>query len=132
MDFSAFDTNKIDEYAEEAKKKWGNTKEYKGFEEKTENQNKQQQNEIAENLMEIFARFGQIKDGSSASPDAVSLVKELQNFISSNYYPCTDEILVSLGKMYSDDERFRRNIDTQAGEGTAKFVSDAIEKFINK
>ncbi|EGV07914.1 hypothetical protein HMPREF1042_1342 [Streptococcus constellatus subsp. pharyngis SK1060 = CCUG 46377] len=32
MNFTAFDTKKIDEYAKQAKESWGNTKEFKEFE----------------------------------------------------------------------------------------------------
>lgn len=35
MDFTAFDTQKIKKYAEQAKKEWGETPEYKEFEKKT-------------------------------------------------------------------------------------------------
>lgn len=35
MDFNAFDTQKIKEYAERAKKEWGATTEYQEFEAKT-------------------------------------------------------------------------------------------------
>lgn len=34
MDFTAFDTQKIKKYTEQAKKEWGETPEYKEFEEK--------------------------------------------------------------------------------------------------
>ena len=34
MDFKVFDTTKIDEYSKRAKEQWGQTSEYKEFEEK--------------------------------------------------------------------------------------------------
>mgnify|MGYP000010685220 FL=1 len=37
MDFKVFDTTKIDEYSKRAKEQWGQTSEYKEFEEKTKN-----------------------------------------------------------------------------------------------
>ena len=37
MDFTVFDTNKIDEYAKRAKEQWGKTDAYKEFEEKNRN-----------------------------------------------------------------------------------------------
>ena len=37
MDFTAFDTRKIDEYAKRAKEQWGKTEEYREFEEKAKN-----------------------------------------------------------------------------------------------
>ena len=59
-------------------------------------------------------------------------IKELQNFISHNYYTCTTEILGDLGQMYACDERFKRNIDKAGGEGTAEFVNRAIAFFCDK
>ncbi|MBQ2899840.1 MAG: TipAS antibiotic-recognition domain-containing protein, partial [Oscillospiraceae bacterium] len=53
--------------------------------------------------------------------------KELQDFITGNYYTCTDEILSGLGKMYVGDERFKNNIDKAGGTGTAEFAAKAIE-----
>ena len=50
---------------------------------------------------------------------------KLQDFITQNYYTCTDEILAGLGKMYVADERFKKNID-KYGEGTAEFAAEAI------
>ena len=58
------------------------------------------------------------------------LVKELQDYITENYYTCTNEILAGLGQMYVADERFKANIDKN-GDGTAEFVSKAIENYIN-
>ena len=54
---------------------------------------------------------------------------KLQAFITENYYPCSDEILMSLGEMYVSDERFRKNIDRFGGEGTAEFASRAIRAY---
>ena len=59
------------------------------------------------------------------SSDAQALVKKLQDYITENYYTCTDEILAGLGQMYVADERFKSNIDKYA-DGTAEYVSKAI------
>ncbi len=37
MDFTVFDTKKIDEYTREAKEKWGSTPAFREFEEKEKN-----------------------------------------------------------------------------------------------
>ena len=47
------------------------------------------------------------------------------NYITENYYHCTNEILAGLGQMYVADERFKNNIDKHA-DGTAAFISEAI------
>ena len=121
MSFSAFDKTEMDMYINEAKQKWGNTDAFKEFEQKhfsTDN---------AEEMIQIFAEIGKIKHLSPNSQQAQSLIKKLQNFITDNYYTCTDEILKGLGKMYICDERFKNNIDKAGGIGTAEFTAKAIE-----
>ncbi|MDO5441897.1 MAG: TipAS antibiotic-recognition domain-containing protein, partial [Bacillota bacterium] len=61
--------------------------------------------------------------------EAQALVKKLRDYISSNYYACTNEILSGLGQMYAAGGEFTENIDAAAGAGTAVFVSKAIETF---
>ena len=59
-------------------------------------------------------------------------IKLLKEFITENYYTCTNEILYLLGQMYVNDERFKKNIDNAGGEGTAKFVYEAISVYCSK
>ena len=40
MDFTAFDTSKLDEYSKKAKEQWGETPEYKEYAEKSKNRTK--------------------------------------------------------------------------------------------
>ena len=117
-------------YELEARKRWGNTDSYREHEQKTKNYTKEKWAEANDSLMAIFAEFAECKNsGASAdSAEAQGLVAKLQAHITANYYTCIDEILAGLGKMYIADERFKKNID-KYGEGTAEFVSEAIELF---
>ena len=127
LTFDAFDTRKIDEYAREAKASWGTTAAYKEFEEKSKGRTQEQNRDIGQGMMEIFAEFGQIKDTDPASEKAQKLVKKLQGYITEHFYTCTDEILSGLGKMYAGGGDFTTNIDSYGGEGTAEFAHRAIE-----
>ena len=129
MDFTVFDTKKLDEYAEEAKKNWGETDAYKEFEEKAKGRTKAQDQQAGLEIMELFVEFGgMLKDGASpADEDVQDQVKKLQNFITANFYTCTNQILAGLGKMYAGGGEFTENIDKAGGEGTAAFVNEAIE-----
>lgn len=122
MSFSAFDKTEMDKYAAEAKQKWGQTAAYKEYEQMHLN-SADKTNEF----MQIFAEIGKIKHLLPDSKKAKDLIKILQNFITENYYTCTDEILKNLGKMYISDERFKSNIDKAGGVGTAEFTAKAIE-----
>ena len=131
MDFTVFDTKKLDEYAEEAKKNWGKTEAYKEYEEKTKGMSKAQQNQMGANLMELFVEFGDmVRSGCAPADEAVQAqVKKLQDYITNNFYTCTNEILAGLGKMYACGGDFTTNIDKAGGEGTAVFVNEAIEVY---
>ena len=130
---TAFDNSEFEKYKAEAREKWGNTDAYKQHEEKTRNYSKQKWNTLAEGMDYIMAEFALCMRNGTA-PDfaeAQTLVEKLQNHITENYYLCTNEILAGLGQMYVADERFKNNID-QYAEGTAEFISEAIQIFCNK
>lgn len=129
MDFSAFDKSKQEAYAAEAKKRWGKTEAYKEFEQKTAGQTREQQNAAGDGLMAIFTRMGAIRTAAPASDEAQKLVKELQNYITANYYTCTNQILKGLGMMYIAGDEMTENIDKAGGEGTAEFAHKAIESY---
>ena len=120
-------------YETEARERWGYTDAYREHEQKTKNYTKEKWAEANDGLMAIFAEFAICKKSGAEydSNEAQALVAKLQAHITANYYTCTDEILVGLGKMYIADERFQKNID-KYGEGTAKFASSAIEVYCRK
>ena len=122
----------INNYYAEAREKWGNTSEYKEYEAKSKNRTKQEFEDINDRFMNIFSEIGKLKDLSVEDEKVQGKIKELQQFISDNYYTCTNEILYSLGQMYVKDERFKKNIDNAGGEGTAKFVYEAISVYCSK
>ena len=134
MNFEAFDNSAYEaalrEYAAEAKDKWGKTEAYSEYEKKSRNYSGDKQSEIISAMDGIIAEFANcLKKGETPdSKTALDLVKGWQAFITENYYKCTDEILSGLGKMYTADERFRKNIDRH-GEGTADFMSRAIAAY---
>ena len=77
--------------------------------------------------MELFVQLGAIRDSDPASERAQALVRDLQEYITENYYNCTKEILSGLGKMYAAGGEFTKNIDSYGGDGTAEFTHKAIE-----
>ena len=132
MDFSAFDSKKMDEYATKAKETWGETPAYQEFEQKTKGKSKAEMMEVNRQMMDIFAEFGAIRNGDPALAEARALVRKLQDFISAHYYTCTDRILSGLGQMYAAGGEMTDNIDRYGGEGTAVFASRAIRVFCDR
>jgi DNA-binding transcriptional MerR regulator len=116
------------QYEVEAKQRWGDTDAYKECEQKTADYTKDKMQGVNDGLMSIFEKFADcMQNGNTADSTEVQvLVKELQNYITENYYTCTNQILAGLGQMYVADERFKTNID-KYGSGTAEFALKAIE-----
>lgn len=129
MDFTAFDTRKIDDYAAQAKATWGKTDAYREFEKKNEGRTGVDQQKIAEGMMELFVEFGGMKAHGPAGTAAQEQVKKLQDYITEHYYTCTKQILKGLGEMYSGGGTMTENIDRAGGEGTAEFVTEAIRVY---
>ena len=120
-------------YETEVRERWGNTDAYREHEKKAKNYTKEKCAEINDGLMSIFAEFAECKKAGLAlnAPEVQSLVGKLQDYITQNYYTCTNEILASLGQMYVADERFKKNID-KYGEGTAEFAAEGIRIYVEK
>ncbi len=113
------------QYAEEAKQRWGNTDAYQESESRNTDFSKS-----APLLDAVFEEFAEL-NRAGASPEsepAKIMAEKLQQCITDNFYTCTDEILKGLGQMYVTDDRFTKNIDRH-GEGTAEFVSACIKNY---
>lgn len=125
---NAFDNSKFESYKDEVREKWGNTKAYAEYAEKSKNYGEDKFSAISGEMAEIFSEFNLAmkKSAVAGSEEVQGYVKELQDYITLNFYTCTKEILYGLGQMYVLDERFKNNID-KAGEGTAEFISEAIK-----
>ncbi len=132
LDFKAFDTQKIDDYAAEAKKSWGQNPAYKEFEAKTKNHTKEDWSQMTKVLMEQFKVLGTLKEQGPEAEAVQAQIKNLQQTITDNFYTCTKEILAGLGLMYSEDSRFAQTIDEAGGPGTATFASKAIAYYCAK
>ena len=132
MSFSAFDNHTMEEYAAQAKAKWGDTDAYREFRQKTAGQGPGELKATGDALMDIFAQIGAIRRTSPASPEAQALVAKLQSFITAHYYTCTPQILRGLGQMYIADDSMTENINAAGGEGTAEFAHQAIEIYCAK
>lgn len=132
MDFSAFDTRKIDAYAEEAKAVYGHTPQYHEFEEKSKGRTEKETGEINQQMMAIFAEFGGMRQLLPETETVQAQVKKLQEFITMNFYTCSNEILYGLAKMYAGGGRFTETIDQAGGSGTAEFVYRAVKYYLEK
>jgi hypothetical protein len=119
----------IDEYSKRAKEQWGQTSEYKEFEEKTKNWTKDDEATVANEFMQLFVEFGQMKEMDPEDEQVQLQVRKLQDYITDHFYTCSDKILCGLGRMYAGGGELTENIDDVGGVGTAEFASKAIDIF---
>ena len=126
MNFTAFDNKELEEYKDEVKERWGKTDAYR------ESETRKIPVSAPQQMMEIFKRFGELRQLPPECEEVQVVAAELQQHITDNYYTCTKEVFRGLGELYVSDERFRRNIDTAAGEGTAAFAARAIAVYCGK
>ena len=130
MDFTAFDTSKLEEYTRKAKEQWGDSKAFSEYEQRSASRSKDDEKKLWSDFMKLFEKCGKLKDSDPKSAEAQSMVKDIQNYITKNFYECTNEILAGLGKMYAAEGEFKTNIDKAGGKGTAEFVSRAIAEYV--
>lgn len=127
LNFTAFDTEKIDEYARQAKASYGRTPEYQEYLQKSAGRTKAEERRLGEALMNLLAAFGGMLNMDPASEIPQTQVSKVKAFITENMYACSDGILQGLGRMYAGADSMRQNIDAAGGPGTAEYAHRAIE-----
>ena len=132
LDFKAFGTQEMEEYARQARESWGQTEAYQEYEQKFAGRSLEQEQQMGIGLMSIIAELGRMKEFDQAGEAVQAQIEKLQKYISEHCYACSDEILSSLGRMYVGDGRFKKSIDNAGGDGTAEYIHRAIEAYCKK
>lgn len=127
VNFDVFNKTELEQYKDEVRERWGNTHAFKEYEKRNASKT-----DFSNEFMSLFSKLGALKSKDPAEKCVQDMVYALKSFITENFYTCTDEILMGLGEMYVSDERFKQNIDSAGGEGTAEFVKQAISCYCNK
>ena len=132
MNFEVFDAKEIEQYKAEVKSKWGNSKAYQEYEQRAVSDSEHNYLKFANEIMSLFTELGAMKQLPPTDKAVQEKVVALQAYINENFYTCSNDILKELGEMYVCDDRFKKNIDSFGGEGTAEFVRDAISIYCDK
>lgn len=132
MNFEVFDTNEIEQYKAEVKSKWGNSKAYQEYEQRVVSHSEHNDSKFVNEIMSLFTDLGAMKQLPPTDKAVQEKIAALQAYINENFYTCSNDILKELGEMYVCDDRFKKNIDRFGGEGTAKFVREAILVYCEK
>ena len=132
MNFEVFDINEIEQYKAEVKSKWGNSKAYQEYEQRVVSHSEHNDSKFVNEIMSLFTDLGAMKQLLPTDKAVQEKIAALQAYINENFYTCSNDILKELGEMYVCDDRFKKNIDRFGGEGTAKFVREAIFVYCEK
>lgn len=126
MDWSGFDSKKLDDCSEQVKKLYSKTDIWQEYTHKSENRTQEQEHALDDALTSHFSRLGQLRHLDPGSEPVQSWVAGLQAFISEHYYHCTNQILLGLGQMYAGGGSLTENIAEALGAGTGEFMYRAI------
>lgn len=127
LEMHDFNFQNIDDYAAQAKTLYGKSEAYQQCLEKTAGRTQQQNQDVNRRMMDLFVQLGQCRHLSPDSAPVQQWVKNLQDFITENYYTCTRQILLGLGDLYAGGGSMTENIDKAGGEGTGAFARQAIQ-----
>ena len=130
MNFEGFNPDKMDDYSAQAKALYGKTDAYKEYERKSKNRSKEQEQNLGGQVMDFFARLGSMRPCAPDSEQAQSWAKELQAFLTANYYTCTPQILQCLAESYAGGGSMTQNIDQVGGSGTGAFAKEVIDLYV--
>jgi MerR family transcriptional regulator, thiopeptide resistance regulator len=116
-----------DDYADEAKQRWGDTQEYQESQrraaEYTKEQWKQIKAESEANMVELAAA---VNDGEPATSErAMAAAEQHRVLIEKWFYPVPYPMHVGMSDMYVTDPRFTKTYEDVA-TGLARYVRDAI------
>jgi len=132
MSLREFDRTDVDkrrnEYAREARERWGGTDAYRESERRTAAYSQKEWNEVKAESDAILRAFAGLVGQAPESPAVQDAVRKWQEHISARFYPCTPEILAGLGEMYVADGRFAKTLDGY-GEGTAALMREGIRAY---
>ncbi len=116
-----------DDYAEEARQRWGGTDAYAESARKTSRYTKEDWQRNKDENEDWGRRIVAVMDSGAAadSPEAMELAEEHRQHISRWYYECSYEIQTGLADMYLADERFMATYEA-IKPGLTVFLHDAI------
>ena len=135
--FTAFSNAEIsalqEKYRNEVIERWGSTHEYQEFSSffsaRAEKERNQKWNDFLIYSKNVFERLAEYKAETPTLPAVQSIVAEWQEYISENFYPCSDDMLMYLGELYQTDERFAEYINRFATWNVAEFFGEAIKVY---
>ena len=92
---------------------------------------KGKEKEIEDGFNEVFFAFSEnmTRGMEATSKENVEIAEKLHKHLCKYSFDCSIEVFESIGRGYVQNVEFKNNLD-KFGEGTAQYVSDAIEEYV--
>lgn len=116
-----------DEYADEARERWGHTDAWRESARRTRGYSKDDWGRIRAEGDNVFKRMAALmaEGASPVSGAAMDLAEAHRRHVDRWFYACTSDMHRGLATMYTSDPRFT-NYFEERSEGLAAFVAEAI------
>ncbi|MCA9397585.1 MerR family transcriptional regulator [candidate division WWE3 bacterium] len=116
-------SDEINQYKEEARKRWGNTDAYKQSQQRTSQWTKDDWDSIKQESENILSQLATLSDKEVTNTQVQELIASYHRHMN-NFYDCSYEMFQNLGNMYAEDERFGKYYQERGIE--PMFIRDAI------
>jgi DNA-binding transcriptional MerR regulator len=125
--YDGLDKEKMEEYAKEAKERWGNTDAYKQSQERTKNWTKEDYRKLAEDGDKWMKNFALQMNHGPKSKIVQELIDQHYNSLRTFYEPNL-QMYRGLADMYVNDPRFTAYYEKYA-KGLSRFMRDAMYEY---
>ncbi|WP_406226162.1 MerR family transcriptional regulator [Streptomyces albidoflavus] len=125
--FEVFEGYDPDQYADEARQRWGHTDAYRESQRRTASYTKADWQRLKDEFDALHARVSELlAQGVPAdAPEAMDAAEEHRRFIDGAHYPCDARMHTCLADMYVADPRFTATYEA-IRPGLAQYLHDAI------
>ena len=123
--FDGFDAAK---YEDEARQRWGKSKEFEESIRRTKAYTKQDWDAIKQEGGEITQNLANLMDRNPADPEVQQWIARHHRQINDRFYQCSAEVYRGLGDMYVSDPRFTAVYDN-VKPGLAEFMQRAMHVY---
>ncbi|MGL5831594.1 MAG: MerR family transcriptional regulator [Candidatus Altimarinota bacterium] len=125
--YGSFDKDEMNQYAEEAKQRWGHTDAYKQSQERYAKMSKEDLQKLKEDGEKWCAKLATMMDLDPAGAEVQAMIAEHYNSLRTWYEPNL-KMYRGLADMYVADARFTAYYDKHA-PGLAKFLQAAMHAY---
>lgn len=122
--YGSFTKEEMDQYAQEAKERWGHTEAYKQSQERTKHFTKEDWKKLKEGMDVFMKKVVATMDKGPESPEFQELIDQHYKSLRTFYKPNL-EMYRGLANMYVDDPRFKAFYEKYA-PGLAEMMRDAM------